>query len=185
MAWGQELDAFEAGDGAWERGESEDMIEAASVWASGDHAGGEEGFDFGGEEEPIALAGPVDRADSEAIAGEKERAGGFVPEGDGKLSAEAFEHPELVFFPEVGNDFGIAEFFEVMPAFFEIAALFEMIEKFTIKDHRDTGGFVGHGLLAIGEADDAQSAGREPEALAEKVAFFVGAAMPDCRGHSP
>jgi acyl transferase domain-containing protein/NADPH:quinone reductase-like Zn-dependent oxidoreductase/acyl carrier protein len=185
VAWGKELDALEAGDGAWERGESEDMIEATSVWASGDHAGGEEGFDFGGEEEPIALARPVDRADSEAIAGEKERAGGFVPEGDGKLSAEAFEHPELVFFPEVGNDFGIAGFFEVMPAFFEIAALLEMIEEFTIEDRRDTGGFVGHGLLSIGEADDAQSAGSEPEALAEKVAFFVGATMTDCRGHSP
>ena len=60
-----------------------------------------------------------------------------------------------------------------------------MIEKFTIEDHRHIGGFVGDGLLSIGEADDAESAGSEPEALAEKVAFFVWATMTDCRGHSP
>jgi hypothetical protein len=53
---GEEVDAFEAGDGAGHGGEGEDLIDATAVGLGGDVAGGEEAFYFGSEEEPVALS---------------------------------------------------------------------------------------------------------------------------------
>ena len=40
VTWGEEVDTFEAGDGAGHGGEGEDLIEATAVWLGGDVTGG-------------------------------------------------------------------------------------------------------------------------------------------------
>src|SRR5881394_1129940 len=49
------------------------MIDAAPVGPGLHHAGGKQRLDLGGEEQPIALAGPEQWADADAIAGQDER----------------------------------------------------------------------------------------------------------------
>ena len=181
---GEEVDAFKAGDGAGHGGEGEDLIEATAVWLGGDLAGGEEAFYFGSEEEPVALPGPVEGGDAEAISGEGDLVAGLVIEGDGELATELAEDVLATFLPEVGDEFGVAVGDEVVAALEEFGALFAVVEEFSIEDNGDGVVFVGDGLLAIGEANDAETAGGEGEAGAMEEAFFVGAAVDEGASHA-
>ena len=84
----EELDAPEAGGRPRQRGEGEDVVDPVQVGLGGDHAGGEERLDLRGEEEPVALAGPVERGDAEAVAPEEQAGAADVPERHGELAAE-------------------------------------------------------------------------------------------------
>ena len=178
------MDAFEAGDGAGHGGEGEDLIDATAVGLGGDVAGGEEAFYFGSEEEPVALSGPVEGRDAEAISGEGDLVAGLVVESDGELAAELAEDVLATFFPKVGDEFGVAVGDEVMAALEEFGALFAVVEEFAVEDDGDGLVFVGDGLLAIGEADNAETAGGECEAVAMEEAFFVGAAVDERASHA-
>jgi hypothetical protein len=181
---GEEVDAFEAGDGAGHGGEGEDLIEATSVRLGDDVAGGEEAFYFGSEEEPVALSGPVEGGDAEAVPGEGDLVAGLVVESDGELAAELEEDVLATFLPEVGDEFGVAVGDEVVAALEEFGALLAVVEEFAVEDDGDGLVFVGDGLLAVGEADNAEAAGGEGEAGAMEEAFFVGAAMDEGAGHA-
>ena len=181
---GEEVDAFEAGDGAGHGGEGEDLIEATAVWLGGDVSGGEEAFYFGGEEEPVALPGPVEGGDAEAISGEGDLVARLVKESDGELAAELAEDVLATFLPEVGDEFGVAMGDEVVAALEEFGALLAIVEEFAIEDDGDGAVFVCDGLLAIGEVDDAETAGGEGEAGAMEEAFFVEAAMNEGASHA-
>jgi hypothetical protein len=178
------VEAFEAGDGAGHGGEGEDLIEATAVWLGGDVSGGEEAFYFGGEEEPVALPGPVEGGDAEAISGEGDLVARLVKESDGELAAELAEDVLATFLPEVGDEFGVAMGDEVVAALEEFGALLAIVEEFAIEDDGDGAVFVCDGLLAIGEVDDAETAGGEGEAGAMEEAFFVGAAMNEGASHA-
>jgi hypothetical protein len=56
------------------------------------------------------------------------------------------------------DDFRVAVLHEAMPAGFQLRALFEMVKQFAIEDRDDLPILIGHGLLAIREADNAQPA---------------------------
>ena len=122
------------------------------------HAGGEQRLDLRGEEQPVALPRPVERADAEAVAPEHQASLAFVPQRDGKLPAQPLEHSPLMLLPQVRNDFRVAVFDQPMPARLQLRPLFEVVEKLAVEDHDDVALLVGHRLLAIGEADDAQPA---------------------------
>ena len=66
----QRLNAGETGHGAGQGEERENVVDAAKVGADGDHARGEDRLDFTAEQEPVAAARPVQRADAEAITGQ-------------------------------------------------------------------------------------------------------------------
>jgi hypothetical protein len=64
-----------------------------------------------------------------------------------------------------------------MPVGFQLGARFKVVEELTIKDYCHTPVFVGDRLLAVRQADDAESARSQRQTRALKVAFFVGAAV--------
>ena len=92
MARRQELHAFETGARPRHGGEGEDVIDPAPVRPRRDHAGSEQAFDFGGEEQPVALPRPEKRRDPEAVAPELELALSLIPQRDGKLPAQPLPH---------------------------------------------------------------------------------------------
>ncbi len=109
---------------------------------------------------------------------------GLVIEGDGELATELAEDVLATFLPKVGDEFGVAVGDEVVAALEEFGALFAVVEEFSIEDDGDGAVFVGDGLLAIGEADNAETAGGEGEAGAMEEAFFVGAAVDEGASHA-
>jgi hypothetical protein len=60
-----------------------------------------------------------------------------------------------------------------------------VVKQLAIEDHDDVRLLIGHRLLAIREADNAQPARRQRDARLKKEAFFVRAAMHYGTRHSP
>jgi hypothetical protein len=56
------------------------------------------------------------------------------------------------------DDFRVAVLHQAMPARFQLRPLFEVIKQLAIEDHDDVPLLIGHRLLAIREADNAQPA---------------------------
>src|SRR5580765_8260822 len=83
------------------------------------------------------------------------------------------------------NDFRVAVLHQAMSARFQLRPLFKVIKELAIEDHDDVPILIGHGLLAIREADNAQSARRQRDAWLKKEALFVRAAMHNSTRHSP
>jgi hypothetical protein len=74
---------------------------------------------------------------------------------------------------------------QAMPAPFQLCPFFEVVKQLAIKDHDDVFIFIGHGLLAVREADDAQSARGQRDARLKKESLFIRAAMHQSPRHSP
>src|SRR5437868_4636150 len=131
------------------------MIDAAPVGSRLHHAGGKQRLDLGGEEQPIALAGPEQWADADAIAGQDQRLLSLIPERDGKLTANLVEHPLAVILPEVGKQLGVAVGAELVSAASQLRLLFRILEQFAVEDDGDRAVLVRNRLPAVREADDA------------------------------
>ncbi len=58
-----------------------------------------------------------------------------------------------------------------------------MVEDFAVVDNLQATIFVGHGLVAVGEIDDAQAAKAESHEFIAKEAAIVGTAVSDAIGH--
>ena len=59
-------------------------------------------------------------------------------------------------FPQVRDDLGVAVRDEAVSARFELRAPFDVVEQLAVEDDEDAPVLVGHWLLAVREADDAQ-----------------------------
>jgi hypothetical protein len=101
----------------------------------------------------------------------------FIPDGDGELAAEAFPHAFVMVFPQMWDYLRVAMGDQTMSARDEFGALFDVIEELAIKDHAHLAVFVPHGLLAIGEADDAEAPRDHAEAGFLEEPFLVGATV--------
>ena len=181
----QQLHALEARDRPRQCGEREDVVKAQAVGPRRHHAGSQQRFDLGREQQPVALPRPVERADPEPVAPEQQASPALVPQGDGKLPAQPLEHSPLMLLPKMRDDFRVAVLHQTMPARFQFRPLFEVVKQLTIEDHDDVPVLIGHRLLSIREADDTQPARRQRDSRLKKEAFLVGAAMDDGPRHSP
>src|SRR5262249_60291876 len=68
---------------------------------------------------------------------------------------------------------------------FHLRPLFEMVKQPTVEDHDDVRLLIGHRLLAVREADNAQPARRQRDARLNKEALLIRAAMHQGARHSP
>ena len=81
-----------------------------------------------------------------------------------------------VFLVKMGDDLAVRAGAEDMTSALEPGAFLDVIEELPVGDGDDAAVFVGEGLAAVAEADDAQSAVDEADPGFEKRAFFVRAA---------
>ena len=163
------------------------MVDAARVGPRFHHAGGEKRLDLRGEQQPFAvgrrLARPVERTDAEAVAAEDDAPPLLVPQGDGELAAQVVEHPFLMVFPAVRDDFGVAVGGEAMAAAFQLGLHLGVVEQLAVEDDGDAAVLVEDGLPAVGQADDAEAARGERQAGPFEEAVLVRAAVDDGVGH--
>ena len=87
--------------------------------------------------------------------------------------------------PKMRDDFRVAVLYQAMPARFQLRPLFEVVKQLAIENHDDVPLLIGHRLLAIREADNAQPARRQRDARLKKEAVFIRAAMHYGTRHSP
>lgn len=84
-----------------------------------------------------------------------------IVQGHGELAAHSLEHAFVAFLPEVRDDLGVAVGVQNMASRNELGALLGEIEELAIEDGVGALVFIAHGLLTIGEADNAETAGSE------------------------
>src|SRR5690606_19501779 len=120
---------------------------------------------------------------AKAVAAQLELAAFFIPKGDGELPAELFPHALLVLLPQVRDDFGVAMSNQPVPPGLQFGTAFHMVEEFPIEDDEDVSLLVGHWLLTVGQANDAQTPGNEAHPGAFQETLFIGASMKDGATH--
>ena len=189
MARLQDRDPLKAGGRAGHGKEVEDLIDAAQVGPRRDPAAWRAMAlisEANSSHSPPSgrVPGPVKRADAEAIAGQHHLAAAAVPQGQGELAVQMFEHAFLMIFPEMRNQLGVAVGGEAMAPAFEHLLGFGIIEELAVEDDGDGAILVADRLLAVGEADDAEPAIGQAEARLVEVAVIVRAAMDDGVGHA-
>ena len=170
MAGQNEAHSRKTGDWAGDGKEAEDVVDAADVRLCFDHSGGKQRFDLRREQEDIrsgqrAFLRPLDRIEertnADAIAGQDQAILPGIPETEGELALEMLEHPFLILFPHVRNEFGVGMRPEDVAFGFQFLALFGVIEKLAIENDPDRAIFIADGLLAVGQTDDAEAAIRQ------------------------
>src|SRR5947209_7917917 len=138
MARLQRIDPLETGGYAGHGEKTENLVDAAPVRASGNEAGCQQGLDFRGEQEPVAVArgaaGPVQGANPKTIASENQAAPLLVKAGKGELAVQVLEYALLVIFPEVRDQLGVAVSRKAVPLRFELAFGFRIVEEFAVED---------------------------------------------------
>ena len=79
--------------------------------------------------------------------------------------------------------FGVAVGLEAMAGANQIRAQFLEVVNLAVEDHPDGSVFVGNGLVAGAEIDDAEPPHADPAAAVDVIAFVVRSAMPDLIAH--
>src|SRR5262249_14148231 len=187
MSRQQALDARETGDRPWQGEERKGVIDAAWIGPRRHQSGSQKALDFRSEQQPIAvgscLTGPVQGTDAETISGQDEFLLAPVPQGQGKLAAELFQHAFAEVLVQVRDDLGIAMGSQDMAAACQASAGFRIVEQLAVEDNLNGLIFVADGLPAVMEADDAEPAGSETEAGTFEIAILIRPAMNQSIGH--
>ena len=144
----------------------------------------EEPFQLGGEGEPLAVLGVVERLLAHAVPGEEEAAPRGVPEGDGEHAPEASHPcgPELLV--AVDDDLRVGARGEAVPPGCERLSQLGEVVDLAVEHHGDGAVLVEHRLVACRQIDDAEPPVPEPHPGADVEAVGVGAPMPQLRRHA-
>ena len=83
---------------------------------------------------------------------------GFCDECGLELTTQALKHSLLMLLPKMRDNFSITVLHKSMPTRFQLCPFFEVVKQFAIEDHNDVPVLIGHRLLTIRQADNAQPA---------------------------
>ena len=83
-----------------------------------------------------------ERADAGAVAGENHLVGAAVPDAERKLALDVVEHLFAMFFPQVGEEFGVGVGAEDVALAFEFGPLVGVVVKFAVEHGEDGAVFV-------------------------------------------
>src|SRR4029078_9915385 len=102
---------------------------------------------LGAEEQPVALAAPVQRADAGAVAGEEDGALREVDERQCELAAQLLEDALAVLLVEVDDDLGIGMGAEDVALGLQLGLALGIVEQLAVVDDGDVAILVEDGTL--------------------------------------
>jgi hypothetical protein len=176
-------DAFE--DRARRRHEApgQHVLERHAVDPRSRHARREQRPDLRGGGEAAAVRPPVQRLDSEGIAGQHETVVGGIPEREGEDAVEVVDAARAVLLVGVDDHLGVGVGAEAVAQRLQPLADAEVVVDLAV-DHHGAALVLGpERLVAAGRVDDREARVHQ-HGLAEPLdALAVGAAMPERRGH--
>ena len=101
----------------------------------------------------------------------------LVPDGDGELAVQMFEHGDTMFFVEVDDDLGGALGVKMMPFADQFVPQFGIVEYFAVEYDPDGAVLVVNGLMTAAQVDDAQAGVRQAGLIAGIDAGGIGSAV--------
>ena len=162
------------------------MIDPAPIRPRGHHARGEQRLDLRGEEQPVALPRPIERADAEAVAPEQELASACHPRARWQTArAVAPTCPRRCSSHMCGMISVSQCLTNRCPRASSSRALLEMIEKLAVENDGDIPVLIGDRLLPIRQADDAQPPRSQREPGRQRKPSSSGPRCNERAGHSP
>src|SRR5262249_46627997 len=144
---GNELaNAFKASHRARRREKREQVIEAAHIRPGRHEAAREDPFDFRREDQPgpasmltrrRPLNRPEQRTNAPAVASDQQPLLFLIPEREGELAAQPFEHLFAMLLPEMRKQLGVGVGAKDVPLGFEFFALLGIIEQLAVEYDMD------------------------------------------------
>ncbi len=169
---------------SWQTEEVEEIIEAANVRPSVDHAGGEKAFDLGTPQQPAVGLGVEQGTDAHAIAPQVQGAPRAVPKRDAELPVGLVEHLLAQVFVEMNPRFGVAVRQQPMAPRQQALADLRIVVKLPFVGHPHIAGLVGERLPAVGHVDHRQAANAQSEARFLVDPLVVRSPMRQGAGHA-
>jgi hypothetical protein len=131
------------------------------------------GFHFGSEQNPVWLAGNVERLLTQAVARQDKPGASGIPQRDSKHSTKTREEVEALFFIKVNDDFSIRIASENVSAGFELGAEFLEVIYLAVTHGPHGLVLVGNGLVPAFEINDAEAAHADCYSIGTIVPMIV------------
>ena len=163
--------------------EREDLVQSHRIGGRGHAGAGEDRLDLGAEDQGAVGLRVEEGADAQPIAGQEQGAVPAVPDGDRELAVEAGQAVRAVLLVRVQDDFGVARGREPVSPALQLQSQLRVIEDLTVEHDPQGPIFVGDGLLAGAQVDDAQARIPEADVIVEVDPELVGPAVADRPEH--
>ena len=180
----QLLDSFDEAERSGHVPEGKVFFQGGEVQAPRHVAELEDGLHLGGEEKPTGLAADVQWLFADAVAAQDEPFAVCVPQSESKHPAQPAEEIESLFLVEVNNDLGVRSCAEAVPFGFELLTKGREVIDFAVQDNPQGFVFIGDGLMAARNVNDAEAAYAEADAAPDVVTKVVWAAVLDDATHA-
>ena len=181
----QSLDTFEAGRRTRNGHAGENLFDTSPVWCRADHSRSEQGFDFGGKQQPAIPNGPVDGTNPKSIASNDQTLCVLIPDRDGKLASQLIPQIFPAFFPKVNDVFQVGVRRESMAAALKIRSQAFVIKELAVTDRNDRFRLILQRLLTVFQPDDTEATMPEPQPGANQQATVIRTSMDQCIAHCP
>src|SRR5690606_5830159 len=139
----------------------------------------EQRLDLGGEHEPVARLGVVERLDAEPVAGQEQPAPRPVPQREGEHPPQPVDAAVAVVLVEVRHDLGVALGAQAVAGAPERLGRLAVVVDLAVEDERHAAVLVRHRLPAAGEVDDRQAVHAHHDRPLGEGAAVVGPAVDD------
>jgi hypothetical protein len=123
------------------------------------------------------MIGIVERFDSEGVSGESETFFAGIPNSEGEHTVKSREAVDSVLCPCLKKNFGIGLGSEDGPAGFEVAAEFEVVVDFAIKNEMPATVGGGHGLGTTSDVENAEASMTQANGGVGVGSLRIGPAM--------
>ena len=177
MAGHQLPDGGERRQRARDEAERQERVDRLVVQIGGNEPAREHALQLGPEDEEVADLRVVERLDPQAVACQHRPPLATVPEREAEHPAELPRKLGARVFVEVRDDLGVAAGQKRMAAAFQPGPDLAVVVELPVLHGPDPPVFVGDGLVAALDVDDAESAHPESDAVGQIRAAVVGPAV--------
>src|SRR5450432_4101182 len=126
----------------------------------------------------------VERLNAQTIAGAKEAAAIRIPNCEGEHAPEKCDRIRAVLFVGMQDGFSVRARDVAVAGLFKRRPQISVVEDFTVVGDPVRASFVGHGLMAAGDIDDAKAAMAEVSPMVVVITEIVRPAVADGIRHS-
>jgi hypothetical protein len=184
VAWQDFLDSFQERHGSRNVPQGQVFVKGKMVEPAGHRFILEDGFQLGCKQNTSGFLAYVERFLPQAISSEDKAGSANVPQSDPEHPAQMLEQIEAFLFIEMDKDFRIRTTLKHVSLGLKHGTEFPKVVDLPITDNPHGLVFVGDGLMAAFEVNDAEPSHSHGNAMASKMSVIVWPPMDLNLGHS-
>jgi hypothetical protein len=152
-----------------DKSDRKQLLHGAGVNLSFNTTAGEDGFELRPEKQSAGSDGIAQWLDAKPISGQHEPSMTGIPDSEAEHASQEIHTAHPMVLVQVDDDFDIRIGMETMAGGLQVSTQFLVVVDLSVAHNRDRAVFIGNGLIAVLQVDDAQSAEAETDARFNKV----------------